>query len=76
MKHRILAIALLCLPSVFAQPNPVQELIEAARADSPRLAELLARKDSFGYRIPEMSGRDGVAVWGQEFLFAVNGGYR
>ena len=71
MRLPVIAIALLCLPSVCAQVNPVQELIEAARADSPKLAELLARKDSFGYRIPEMSGRDGVAVWGQEFLFAV-----
>src|ERR1700679_3115800 len=71
MKLPVIAVALLYLPSVCAQVNPVQELIEAARADSPKLAELLARRDAFGYRIPEMSGRDGVAVWGQEFLFAV-----
>jgi enterochelin esterase family protein len=75
MKLPAVSFALLCLPSLLPQTgmpiNPVRELIEAARTDSPRLAELLARKDAFGYRIPEMSGRDGVAVWGQEFLFAV-----
>src|ERR1700733_14326391 len=60
----------LVLPGAFAQA-PLQELIDAARADSPRLKELLDRKDEFGYRLPELHGRDGVAVWGQEFFFAV-----
>src|SRR5690606_13599315 len=54
-----------------AQINPVQELIEAARTDSPRLKELLSATDAYGRRIPELAGRDGVAVWGQEFVFAV-----
>jgi len=72
MKRSLSSLCLAFLPGLLlAQTNPVQELIEAARADSPKLAELLGRKDSFGYRIPELSGRDGVAVWGQEFLFAV-----
>ena len=75
MKHRIFALSLICLPGLFGQgtaaPNPLQELIEAARTDSPKLAELLGRKDAFGYRLPELGGRDGVAVWGQEFLMAV-----
>ena len=71
MRNRIFVAALWFLPALCAQTNPVQELIEAARTDSPKLAELLARKDAWGYRIPEMTGRDGVAVWGQEFLFAV-----
>lgn len=53
-----------------AQINPVHELIEAARIDSPKLKELFARTDEYGKRIPEMGGRDGVAVWGQDFLFA------
>jgi enterochelin esterase-like enzyme len=57
--------------TAFGQSNPLKELIDAARDNSPRLKELLDRKDEFGYRIPEMRGRDGVAVWGQEFLFAV-----
>jgi enterochelin esterase family protein len=46
-------------------------LIDAARSDSPALAQLLERKDAWGNRIPELHGRDGVAVWGQEFFFAV-----
>ena len=57
--------------SVQGPINPVQALIDAARTDSPRLKELLDARDSFGRRIPELAGRDGVAVWGQEFVFAV-----
>jgi enterochelin esterase-like enzyme len=53
------------------QINPVKELIDAARTDSPKLKELLEATDSFGRRVPELAGRDGVAVWGQEFVFAV-----
>jgi len=51
--------------------NPVQRLIDAARTNSPELKDLLDATDSFGNRIPELAGRDGVAVWGQEFVFAV-----
>ena len=40
-------------------------LIEAARTGSPRLKDLIARG------LPGLHGRDGAAVWGQEFLFAV-----
>lgn len=54
-----------------AQLHPGQELIDAARTDSPRLKDLIGARDAFGYRIPELAGRDGVAVWGQEFVFAV-----
>ena len=43
----------------------VREIVDAARADSPRLREL------FGHGLPEMHGRDGAVVWGQEFLFAI-----
>src|ERR1035438_9628281 len=73
--RRFIPILLLCAPAfvtpIGAQVNPVQEVIDAARADSPRLAQLLDRKDELGNHIPELHGRDGVAVWGQEFLFAV-----
>ena len=48
-----------------AQQHPLQELVEAARRDSPALRELL------GKGLPQMKGRDGVVVWGQDFLFAV-----
>ncbi len=50
---------------MFGQVHPLQELIEAARTNSPRLGELL------GKGLPGLKGRDGAAVWGQEFLFAV-----
>jgi enterochelin esterase-like enzyme len=59
-----------CLP-LLGQPNALQELIDAARADSPGLGQLLDRKDEWGNHLPELHGRDGVAVWGQEFFFAV-----
>jgi len=62
---------LLVAAGLYGQTHPLQELIDAARADSPRLKELLDRKDEWGNRIPELNGRDGVAVWGQEFFFAV-----
>ena len=45
--------------------------LAAARTDSPKLKDLLGAKDAYGKRLPELGGRDGVAVWGQEFLFAV-----
>ncbi len=48
-----------------AQTHPLQQLIEAARTDSPALKTLL------GKGLPELRGRDGALVWGQEFLFAV-----
>ena len=61
-------VALLCLiltSRAEAATHPLQELIDAARADSPRLAELIARG------MPGLQGRDGAAVWGQDFLFSV-----
>lgn len=45
--------------------HPVQSLIEAARRNSPELADLLRKG------MPGLRGRDGAVVWGQEFLFAV-----
>ena len=68
---RLIITFCLLLPGLTAQVNPLEELISAARENSPHLKTLLDRKDPWGYRIPEMRGRDGVAVWGQEFLFAV-----
>jgi enterochelin esterase family protein len=58
-------VLLLACSALYAQKHPLQELIDAARADSPAMATLL------GKGLPEMRGRDGVAVWGQHFLFAV-----
>jgi len=48
-----------------AQRHPLEQLVEAARRDGPELKELL------GKGLPGLRGRDGAAVWGQEFLFAV-----
>jgi len=60
-----LSVFLLFLSGLHAQTHPLQELIEAARTRSPRLKDLMARG------LPGLNGRDGAAVWGQEFLFAV-----
>ncbi len=51
--------------AVNAQTHPLQELVEAARGNSPKLKELIERG------LPLLHGRDGAAVWGQDFLFAV-----
>ncbi|MBL8220554.1 MAG: esterase [Bryobacterales bacterium] len=48
-----------------AQRHPLEQLVEAARRDGPELRQLL------GGGLPGLRGRDGAAVWGQEFLFAV-----
>lgn len=62
---RICLLFLFC-SNLFAQPQPLHQLIDAARAgDTARLKELLASG------LPGTQGRDGAAVWGQDFLFAV-----
>ena len=48
-----------------AQVHPLQELIDAARTNSPKLRDLIEKG------MPLLHGRDGAAVWGQDFLFAV-----
>jgi enterochelin esterase family protein len=49
-----------------AELHPLQALVEAARSNSmPELKRLI---DS---GVPGTAGRDGAAVWGQEFLFVV-----
>lgn len=68
---KVILASLILTTSVLAQVHPVQELIDAARTDSPKLKELLDAKDEYGKRLVELAGRDGVAVWGQEFVFAV-----
>lgn len=56
---------LLAALALTAQTHPLETLITAARENSPRLKELLAAG------LPGLAGRDGAAVWGQDFLFAV-----
>jgi hypothetical protein len=48
-----------------SENNPLEELITAARTNSPLLKELIESG------LPGLAGRDGAAVWGQDFLFAV-----
>jgi hypothetical protein len=60
-----LVLNFLFVSGLFSQMHPLQELIEAARTQSPKLKDLLAAG------LPLLQGRDGAAVWGQEFLFAV-----
>jgi enterochelin esterase-like enzyme len=63
--RRLILLTLMAAGVVCAQMHPLQELIEAARTHSPRLKDLLAGG------LPLLQGRDGAAVWGQEFLFAL-----
>ncbi|MFN7939433.1 MAG: alpha/beta hydrolase-fold protein [Bryobacteraceae bacterium] len=56
---------LLLIATAQAQRHPLEQLVEAARAHSLELGALL------GKGLPGLHGRDGAAVWGQEFLFAV-----
>ena len=64
MKRFLFALTLVA-SAACAQTNPLKDLIDAARSNSPRL------KDMLGSGLPLLQGRDGAAVWGQEFLFAV-----
>ncbi|MBV9307086.1 MAG: hypothetical protein JOZ45_13145, partial [Acidobacteriaceae bacterium] len=60
------AIAALCaLLPVWAQENPMQQLIEAARggAASPELAGLVTKT---------LGPRGGTAVWGEDYLFVTD----
>ena len=64
MRRCFPALLLVCA-SLGAQVHPLKDLIDAARTNSPRLKDLLAAG------LPGLAGRDGAAVWGQDFLFAV-----
>ncbi len=70
-KFAPIALALALAGGLYSQTNPLQALVEAARTDSPKLKDLLEQKDAYGNRLPELQGRDGVLVWGQDFLFVV-----
>ena len=65
MRRLLLAAFLASGLSATAQVHPLQELIEAARTNSPKLKELIEKG------LPSLHGRDGAAVWGQDFLFSV-----
>jgi enterochelin esterase family protein len=63
MKHP--AALLLFLVPVCAQRHPLETLMDAARQHSPALKELLPAN------IHALKERGGAAVWGQDFLFAI-----
>ncbi|MDQ1474604.1 MAG: hypothetical protein QOJ99_6084 [Bryobacterales bacterium] len=64
--RRICILLFFCASALWAQTHPLQQLIDAARAgNTAKLKELLASG------LPGLQGRDGAAVWGQDFLFAV-----
>ena len=63
MQRVIVLVAAAC--ALAADPHPLQSLIEAARSNSPQLKSLIESG------LPGFRGRDGAAVWGQDFLFVV-----
>lgn len=65
MHRTLLVLVLVFGATVKAQTHPLETLITAARENSPQLGELIRAG------LPGLAGRDGAAVWGQEFLFAV-----
>src|SRR5436305_8065211 len=65
MKKCFLSAAV-CAWALAAQTHPLEELIDAARTQSPALKDLLAK------RSPNLKAQGGVWVWGQDFLFAAD----
>ena len=57
----------MCAWALAAQTHPLEELIDAARTQSPALKELIAK------RAPNLKAQGGVWVWGQDYLFAAEG---
>ena len=57
-------LVFVCVSGVHAQTHPLEALIEAARAKSPALKELLAKS------APNLKNQGAALVWGQDFLFA------
>lgn len=62
---KIFVVLLLAVPGVYAQTHPLQALIEAARAKSPALKELMPKT------LYDLKERGASAAWGQDFLFAI-----
>lgn len=64
--RKLALLSLVLVSSIPAQKNPLDEMIQAARASSPALKDLLLKG------MPTIKARGAVAVWGQDFLFAVD----
>ncbi|HVW86390.1 MAG TPA: alpha/beta hydrolase-fold protein [Bryobacteraceae bacterium] len=58
----LLFLACAALP---AQTHPIQAAVEAARAHSPELKDILTKN------VPNLKAQGAALVWGQDFLFAV-----
>jgi enterochelin esterase-like enzyme len=65
MKRVLLSVAV-CAWALGAQTHPLEELIDAARSQSPALRDLLAK------RSPNLKAAGGAWVWGQDYLFAAD----
>ncbi len=65
---RILPVLLLAVAAAPAQIHPLQAAIEAARAQSPELKDLLPKT------VFDLRERGAAVVWGQDFLFAIETG--
>src|SRR5689334_12630527 len=62
--NKLLALVSLSLAGLCAQTHPIQALVDAARAKSPELKDLLGKATA--------TLQNGTAqVWGQDFLFAI-----
>jgi enterochelin esterase family protein len=70
MKNLLLLVTLPAIAAVAmdAQTHPIETVIEAARAKSPELKDLLAKIS------PNLKNAGTALVWGQDFLFAVESG--
>jgi enterochelin esterase-like enzyme len=70
MKNLLLLVTLAAIAAVAmnAQTHPLETVIEAARAKSPELKDLLAKIS------PNLKNAGTALVWGQDFLFAVESG--
>src|SRR5215471_17020020 len=61
-------LSLLICVSIFslnAQTHPLEAIIEAARAKSPALKDLVTKA------VPNMKTQGAAFVWGQDFVFAI-----
>jgi enterochelin esterase family protein len=67
MKNLFLLVPL-SVVAICAQTHPLETVIEAARAQSPELKELLTKI------APNLKTQGAALVWGQDFLFAVESG--
>ena len=61
-------LAVIAAVAMNAQTHPLETVIEAARAKSPELKDLLAKIS------PNLKSQGTALVWGQDFLFAVESG--